>query len=398
VSARTLPAPLTVAVCLLGALCEGFDVQAAGVAAAGISQQFHPAPGALALFFSAGGAGLLLGAFAGGRISDITGRKAVLVASFVLFGLFSLACAAAPDLEILTLARLLTGLGLGGAMPNLMALTADVSTLRYRSGSIAVTYVGMPLGGAVASLLVFWVPLEAWRRVFLVGAISPLVVAALMAWVLPGIRRDMGSARVAPRVRELFSAGRTGRTLLLWASCFFITLTLYLMLSWLPLLLMGRGVGKSAAALAQAGFNLGGVVLGVWVGTLLDSSWRKASIAGCLIALPVVLSLAAIAPPAPAVLVSLAVLLGGTILASQVIIYAAAAASYPLSMRGTAFGAAVACGRAGSLLGPLYAGYLLATGSSAAQVLAGVLPITVMIGLCAGLAAWRAGAPGIAEG
>ena len=187
-----------VILCFLGALCEGFDVQAAGIAAAGVSHLFRPTPHALGLFFSASGAGLLLGAVVGGRISDRLGRKSVLVASIAAFGLFSLLTSVAPDMESLTAARFLTGLGLGGAMPNLIALAADSSAAKSRNASIAIAFIGMPVGAVAASLIVFFLPLEAWRVVFQVGGAAPLIVAPLMFRYLPATKSGAGRVTARP--------------------------------------------------------------------------------------------------------------------------------------------------------------------------------------------------------
>lgn len=387
-------AALTVALCFLGALCEGFDVQAAGVAASGIGHDFHPAPNALGFFFGASGAGLMVGAVVGGFVADRIGRKAVLVASLGTFGVFSLLTSLAPDMPSLTLARLLTGLGLGGAMPNLIALAADASTSRSRNSSIAAAYIGMPLGGVAASMVVFLSPLASWRVVFQIGGIAPLIVMPLMVLYLP---RSKPAATVAvsdapKRARMswvLFAERRALNTLLLWASFFLIVLTLHLMLNWLPFLLVGRGLLKSQAAMAQAGFNVGGAVTALGVGALLDSKGRRIAIIATLAILPVILYLIAVSPARIELLFGLAALLGGTILAEQVIVYAVASACYPTAARGTGVGAAVAAGRLGSLAGPLFAASLLAAGRSPSQVLIGVLPIVVACGILVGYLGWR---------
>ena len=389
----------TVFFCFLGALCEGFDIQAAGVAAGGLSRDFRPTPGALGVFFSASGAGLLIGAVLGGRIADRVGRKTVLVASIVAFGIFSFLTSLATGMPSLTAMRLLTGLGLGAAMPNLIALAADVSRAGSRNTSVAISYVGMPLGGAVASLLVFLMPLAAWRSLFQAGGIAPLLIAPLMGRYLPAAKP--GSERTAQHTasiparpsagmwRELFGHGRAFSTLFLWLGFFLIVLTLHLMLNWLPLLLLGRGLLKSQAAIAQFAFGVSGAAAAFWLGSLLDSRWQRTSIAVSLVMCPVVMLFIAIAPPRPGVLLVLASLLGSAILASQVIVYAAASAVYPVACRGTGVGAAVGAGRLGSLVGPLFAASLLAAGRSPAQVLIGVLPIAVVGGVCAGFLGWR---------
>jgi MFS transporter, AAHS family, 3-hydroxyphenylpropionic acid transporter len=381
----------TVLFCFLGALCEGFDVQAAGVAAGGLSRDFRPTPGALGVFFSASGAGLLIGAVVGGRLADRVGRKTVLVASIIAFGIFSFLTSLAGDMPSLTAMRFLTGLGLGAAMPNLIALAADVSGTGSRNTSIAISYVGMPLGGAAASLLVFLLPTGAWRSVFQAGGIAPLLIAPLMGRYLPATKPAASiPTRVSAGMRhELFGQGRAVTTLLLWLGFFLVVLTLHLMLNWLPLLLLGRGLLKNQAAIAQFAFGVSGAAAAFWLGTLLDSRWQRASIAVCLVMLPVVMFFIAVAPARPAVLFGLASLLGSAILAEQVIVFAIASAFYPVAARGTGVGAAVAAGRLGSLVGPLFAASLLAAGRSPAQVLIGVLPIAVVGGICAGFLGWR---------
>lgn len=389
----------TVFFCFLGALCEGFDVQAAGVAAGGLSREFRPTPGALGIFFSASGAGLLIGAVVGGRVADRIGRKIVLVASTIAFGIFSILTSFAAGMASLTAMRFLTGLGLGAAMPNLIALAADVSRSRSRNTSIAISFIGMPLGGAVASLVVFLLPMDAWRSVFQAGGAAPLLIAPFMSRYLPATppaaaRTANSGASIGGRLsagmwRELFGRGRSFSTLSLWLGFFLIVLTLHLMLNWLPLLLLGRGLLKSQASFAQFAFGVCGAAAAFCLGALLDSRWQRLSIAVSLIMCPVAMLLIAVAPPRAALLLGLASLLGSAILASQVIVYAVASAVYPVAARGTGVGAAVAAGRLGSLVGPLFAASLLASGRSSAQVLIGVLPIAVAGGLCVGFLGWR---------
>jgi AAHS family 3-hydroxyphenylpropionic acid transporter len=176
---------LTIVFCVLAALCEGIDLQAAGVAAAGIGAEFKPSPGQLGTFFSASTFGLFIGALIGGRLADKIGRKKVLVASIGLFGLFSLLTSCAADVQSLTWARALTGLGLGGALPMLLALVSESSAARHQSASVAMVYAAMPLGGAGASLLIMLIASSQWRTVFVVGGVVPLLLSPLMAVWLP---------------------------------------------------------------------------------------------------------------------------------------------------------------------------------------------------------------------
>ena len=379
----------SVGLCFLSALCEGFDVQAAGVAATGITRELHCTPADLGLFFSASGLGLMIGSVIGGRIADRRGRKLVLVASIGVFGAFSLLTAVMPSLLPLAGARFLTGLGLGGALPNLIAMAAETSAPGIRNRSLGIAYVGMPIGGSLASVLAFLIPSEAWRELFRVGGVAPLVMVPALMYFLPDSRcaatsrpRALGFADSA---QLLFGIGRAAQTLLLWLSFFLVVLTLHLMLNWLPFLLMARGLSKDAAMLAQAAFGMGGAVIALGQAALLDSSWRLRSIVVSIGLLPLVVVCAALLPPWPGALILATLLLGGAILAQQVIVYAAGSAYYADEGRGTGLGAAVAAGRAVSLAGPLFSSALLASGRNAAQVLLDVLPVVLACGACVGL-------------
>jgi len=378
--------------CFLGALCEGFDVQAAGVAATGIARELHCTPAQLGLLFSASGFGLLIGSVVGGAIADRLGRKPVLVASIAMFGVFSLLTAVMPNLFLLVFTRFLTGLGLGGALPNLIALAVETSAPVVRNRSVGIAYIGMPIGGSAASVLAFFIPAEAWRELFWVGGLAPLLIVPALMHYFPD-NRSVFTTRPRPigfagSVRQILGKGRAAQTLLLWLSFFLIVLTLHLMLNWLPFLLTARGLSKDSAMLAQAGFGIGGAVIALKQASLLDSPRPAASILVSIGMLPLVLVCAALLPAWPPALFLVSLLLGGAILAQQVVIYAAGSALYADEVRGTGLGTAVAVGRVGSLVGPLFSAALLANGRNAVQVLLDVLPIALASGVCVGLVSW----------
>ncbi|HKT72961.1 MAG TPA: MFS transporter [Steroidobacteraceae bacterium] len=371
--------------CVLAALCEGFDVQTAGVAAGGLSRELHPTAGALGVFFAAGNAGLLLGAIGGGRLADRWGHKRVLLASLATFGVFSLATAVAPDMASLTAMRFLTGIGLGGAMPNLMALAAIATRATSRNASIATTYVGFPLGAVLSSVIIIMSPQETWRIVFVCGGVAPLIITPLMAVFMPADERSGHRSAGRPAgsfVFDLFEQGRWPRTLLAWAGFFLGVLTLHLMLTWLPVLLQASGLSKNQAALAQAAFNIGGAAAGLLAGFLLDGARRQGAVLCCVIALPVSSFLLASSAHDTRLVYGVVALVGAAVLAAQVIFYGFAQAIYPLQARGTGLGAAVGAGRAGSIVGPMFVAMLVGAGRTPQQVLLGILPIVVGCGLC----------------
>ncbi len=147
---------LTVGLCFMVALMEGLDLQAAGIAALGMAQAFALDKMQMGWIFSAGILGLLPGALVGGMLADRYGRKRILLGSVLLFGLFSIATALAWNYPTLLLARLLTGVGLGAALPNLIALTSEAAGPRFRGRAVSLMYCGVPIGAALAAALGFF--------------------------------------------------------------------------------------------------------------------------------------------------------------------------------------------------------------------------------------------------
>jgi AAHS family 3-hydroxyphenylpropionic acid transporter len=155
-------------------------------------------------------------------------------------------------------------------------------------------------------------------------------------------------------------------------------LTVYLLLSWLPTLLVGMGFSKSQAALAQIGFNVGGALAALLLGRLLEGRWRAPSIIVTFIAAPILIYVLSQAPSAAGLVVIIAFSLGGALLAAQGYFYASAAGVYPTSIRGVGTGATVAAGRLGSVVGPKLGGFLKAQGHGSAQLLGDLVPLVVL--------------------
>ena len=394
-NAASLPSgSVTILFCVLVALCEGIDLQAAGVAAAGIGAEFRPTPDQFGTFFSASTFGLFLGALIGGRLADSIGRKKVLVASIGIFGLFSLLTSVSSSIATLSWARALTGLGLGGALPMMLALVTESSAEKHQSASVAMVYAAMPLGGAAASLLIMLIATSHWRTIFFVGGVFPLLLAPVMAVALPESavfqrERETPASLRAGSFTALFADGRVRRTLLLWASFLLELLLLYLLLNWLPTLLVTDGFTRVQAAGAQIGFNLGGVFAALLIGYLLGGRLRNGATIVVFTVLPLLLVLLAKVPPDFAVVAPTVFVLGSAVLAAQAFLYAVAPVAYPTRIRGIGVGAAVAFGRIGSILGPKLGGTLKAAGHGPSQLLLDLLPIVIVGSLASLWLAWE---------
>ena len=370
---------MVVGLCLFAAVFEGVDLQSAGVAAPRLVQSLSLPQGQLGWFFSASTFGLMLGAVIGGRLSDRFGRKISLLCAIATLGIFSLFTGFSNGIDELVVARFLTGVGLGGALPNLLALMAENTPPARRSAMIALLYGAMPTGGALVSLVSYLgSDPSSWRDIFFFGGIAPLAA-------IPALMKFLPRSSVAPRsgdeagvgfARAVFGDGRTVTSLVMWAAFFFALVTMYVLLSWLPSLLVGRGLSRPDASLVQISFNLCGAVGSVLTGRLMDGGGRRWLVVVSAYILTVLsVALVASVPPMLAVCIAVGGALGASVSGTQTILYGLAPSVYPMRLRGTGVGVAVAFGRVGSAVGPFVAALLLGAGRSPSEVLIALLPV-----------------------
>lgn len=378
--------------CGLCLIMDGFDLQAISFVGPVLRREWHIPSNTMGSLFSAALVGVLFGSLLFSMLADRIGRRPVLIGVTIYFSALSLLTARADTVEHLILIRFLAGLGLGGIMPNAMALVSEYSPSRTRVMSMMVTSNGFTLGAAFGGPIAAWlIPHYGWRGVFYFGAMTPLVIAVLMIFLLPEslqflalrgrnkrqITRwlrhvepslDLGPAteyvipeqkkRGVPMV-QLFHDGRALGTTLLWIVNFLNLLNLYFLTNWLPIVVSSAGYADSyaviSASVLQAGGVVGTLVLSAFVARfgftpVMTASFALACVSIALIGQPY-LSLAIIF-----VVVFLA---GFGIPGSQAGLNALSATYYPTDLRSTGVGAGLGIGRIGSIIGPFIAGQLL---------------------------------------
>ncbi len=393
----------TLVLCAAAALFEGFDNQSMGVAAPMLFREFSIAPAQGGLIFSAATLGLFLGALIGGRAADYVGRKQTLTASLLLFGLCSLLTVMVHGAQSMILMRLLTGLGLGGAMPNFIALASDAADPQRKLSAVPLFRAPLPSGGALAGVRaraerMGW----GWRAIFIGGGLGPILVAFLMMMVFRARAAYGAGAHKGPGPAQpssidsvgtvLWGMGRTRATLLLWTGFFFTNLVLFLMLNWLPSLVIGLGFSRGEASMASIGFNLAGSIGAAFLGRLHAGArrrqWVLMTYGGISLSLAALAAVASFGKAFSIAMLACA-LAGAFIIGAQLILYALAPLYYRRSGRATGVGAAVAIGRSGSVVGQLFAATMLASGSAGAAVLAGAIPFVVVAGAAALALTWQ---------
>jgi AAHS family 4-hydroxybenzoate transporter-like MFS transporter len=379
---------------------DGFDTQAIGYVAPAIAREWGLSKGALGPVFSAGLFGLMIGALLFGPLADRVGRKKIIIFSTAAFGIGALATAFVHDVTALLIVRFLTGLGLGGAMPNAVAMTSEFNPQRRRATMVMIMFCGFSVGAAVGGWLAAdLIPRFSWRSVFVVGGIAPLLMVPILVWRLPESARFLATIGHAPEqvaqllklispntafaptarfvvretqlpgipVQHLFREGRTVPTLLLWVVFFMSLLDIYFLANWLPTVLNDLDATISEAAVIATMLQVGGVVGTLALGSVID---RFSFRALALVYFAAVFAVGAIGQLGhSAVLVSMAIFAAGfCVVGGQIAANALAAGFYPTSVRATGVGWALGIGRVGSIIGPLVGGVLLAAQWSTASV------------------------------
>ncbi|MFI9381943.1 MFS transporter [Kutzneria sp. NPDC052558] len=373
-------------------LIDGFDTQAVALVAPDIARQWHTPPAAFGVVFSTALIGAVIGAALFTIAADRFGRKIPLIIAVGLFGLVSLLTPLTWSLESLTAARFVTGLGLGGAWPILLATVSDYGPSRSRTLTTGLATCGFPVGATCAGLFtpLLLGPLG-WQGVFVVGGILPLVLIPVIALVLPEsarflIARDRRAAldrvmrrvgredlvgqplraRPVPRrlpVSGLFTEGRTAGTLLLWLTLFFSLLLAYFLNSWITTVARANGFDAGTAILGAAALNLGGVLGVVLLGPWLGRRRRPAATIGvCYVLGAVFVTLIGQVHASGPLLLAVILVAGVFTIGAQLCTMPMIASFYRVEERATGFGWSMGVGRAGGIIGPALGGVLVAAG------------------------------------
>jgi AAHS family 4-hydroxybenzoate transporter-like MFS transporter len=375
---------------------DGYDITAIAFAGPLVIKAWGiTAPGPfMGVVFSASLFGMLFGAPVLGYIGDRFGRKTATILSSLIFGVFTLACCWATALEDLRLLRFLAGLGIGGMLPNLIALNAEFAPRRIRATLIIVMFCGVTLGGAVPGWVsIYLTPTFGWQAIFAIGGVLPILMAVVAMFFLPEslkylvVRNKRAKAerlvkRLAPTLTvgsdaqfviaderkvssispvQLFKGGLAFITPLLWL-CFSMNLMGYFfMVSWMPTILKVTNVlSPDAAALATTLIQVGGTAGGLILARPVDSKGFAPIGVMFALAVPAIACIGYFADQSQALVLVAAFAAGFCVLGLQFGLNAASGMIYPTAVRSNGSGWAFGIGRFGSICGPILGGYLVA--------------------------------------
>ena len=384
------------------ALLVGSDTTSIGAAAPLIVKDFALSQAYLGPVFSAATAGMMFGALSFGPLADRLGRKRMLVVAVIIFSLFTIATALANTFQALLLARFLAGIGLGGAVPCFITLASEYAPRSHRAMITSLIWAAFPLGVILGAFLnAYLLAHYSWHLIFFIGGALPLVVCLMIViWlpesvrfmllrkpeaeqtrqlvsrILPMLPRnaqivtDEKPSTVTP-IASLFTDGRAAQTGLIWIAflaAFGMTATTFY---WSPVLLHDHGISLPTASLiVGVGGGIGSLIGAAGAGRLMEA-FGATRILGLTFLLATFSTAVLGYAAGSVVLVSLVAIANGTLIAglSTSGMLSLSATVYPVAMRSTGVGWAMAVGRFGEVMLPLLVAALLSlTGNLGVEV------------------------------
>jgi AAHS family 4-hydroxybenzoate transporter-like MFS transporter len=386
----------------LAVIFDGFDIQILGFAVPSLMKEWGLGRPAFGPVLALGLVGMAVGSPLAGYWGDRFGRRPALIGCLTVFGLATLATSFVSSVAGLAVLRFVTGLGTGGALPNVSALVSEFAPLRRRPLAVKLSIVCVPLGGMLGGFIAAQVlPTLGWRALYQVGGVAPLAFAALLWLLLPESPRflvqnprgwptlerllqrmgrpvpqgsafqDAGERKVSDQasIRALLGPDHLRDTVGLWVAFLFCLGSIYLIFGWLPTLLTSQGVNTAAASGALAIYNLGGVIgVVVWAALITSFGSRGPLLSGALAAAAsaLLILLVPITAGSSSTLMLAALALNGMLAnAVQTAMYALAAHVYPTPIRASGVAYAATAGRVGGIFSSVFGATIIGMGAGA---------------------------------
>jgi len=390
---------LVIALCLFFNMLDGFDITAMAIVASAVSTELELTPDRLGLIFSFALAGMMAGAMFLAPVSDIIGRRKLIIMSLALIGVSIVLTASASTLLEFIILRFISGVGAGSMLASQAALSSEYSPDKYRALTVAVVTSGYPMGAMMTSVIAgFIMPDYGWRGMFWFGGLLT-VSMVFVAWllipeslkyllekhpegalqkinkILKKLKKDElpelpavaqkehpASGGFINGMLQLLNKEHRKKTLTLWTAFLLCFSTLYFLMSWIPILMEDSGFGVAVGRQAFFLFNLGGVI-GIYLMGWMSTKWKLTNLILYLsVASAIGMVIFAMAPTQLNLLLVLTLLIGILQQGGFTGLYGVAVKAYPTNIRTTGVGWSIGLGRLGAVIGPAVAGYLIAAG------------------------------------
>ena len=371
-----------VALCFLLNFNDGIDVLLVSFTGAEIMKEFGLSNAELGYIFSSGLGGMTAGCFILAPFGDQIGRRKIFLISLAFISLGMLLANFSTSYGLLLVCRAITGLGIGGILPNLATVASEFSTDKTRDFNVGIVQGGWPLGAILTGFVSAWiVPVYGWRFAYLTAGLFSLAMLVAVFFVLPESPAYVDRVnRVTKKSswRDLFVLEYRQSTIRLWSATFFGFITLYTVLSWVPILAKQSGMPFELATYIGTAMNLG-AFSGVFVmGLLIGRVGIKRVILVYVILAFVLLNLYGNLDQDFVLKFALTFGIGFFVQGGFNAMYPASTRIYPSAIRSTGVGLAMGMGRFGAILGPSLFGLLADSGASiSTRFIVFSLPIVV---------------------
>ncbi|WP_157269812.1 MFS transporter [Azohydromonas aeria] len=383
---------VAVAICVMLIMLDGFDVLVMAFTAASVAAEWKLNGAQLGVLFSAGLFGMAAGSLFVAPLADRMGRQPVIVLCLIVVAAGMLLSGVAQSHAQLVALRGITGVGIGGMLASVGVITAEYSSLKWRSTCVALQATGYPIGATLGGLVAAWLLQHyGWRSVFVFGGLATALMIPVVLWRLPESVdflvarrparaleklnrimafmerpplqqlpvRDAGAAAQGNAVAGLFRNGLARPTLMLWSAFFLLMFSVYFSLSWTPKLLVQAGLSAQQGVTGGVLINVGGIVGGSLFGALAVRVRLVHLTVAAFLIYALFTALFGAVSGALGLAFAVAFGMGIFLFASMAGLYAFAPATYPAAVRTTGLGWAIGIGRIGAIVAPLTAGVLL---------------------------------------
>lgn len=368
---------------LLNAL-DGFDVLSISYAAPAISNEWHLSKATLGWLLSMELLGMGIGSLLLGGVADRAGRKQTILGCLLAMTAGMFGASLATDTQSLLAWRLVAGIGIGGMLAAINALTPEVSSRRWRSLAMSLMVLGYPLGGVLGGFAIS--PLMAsgdWRGIFHFGALASAVMIPVVLFLIPDTRAQAAAARppevAVGRLSDLFRNGLLPTTLIISLAYVGHITSFYFVLKWVPKLVVDMGFTPKEAGSVLTVTNMGAVVGCLAFGVIAAKTGVLALSRMMMFGTAAMIILFGQGHATLGALQVVTVAAGFFINSAVTGLYTLFTTEFPAHLRATGTGFAIGIGRGGAAAAPVVAGYLLDAGLTLPLV-AAVMSLGTLIG------------------
>lgn len=378
--------------CSMLMLFDGYDLVIYGSVLPDLMADWKLSPFVAGIIGSSALFGMMVGALTLGSSSDRFGRRRIILACLIVFGVAAFGNGFCENSTQFVVCRFFTGVGLGGMVPNIVALMTEMSPRSKRNIMVTVMLSFFSVGGVVAAVMGKVItPTFGWRANFLIAGLPLFTFPLLFRWLPESItfllsnkrfvEADRVLRRLAPgytsgvsspgvlrqtvtaerrhyRMAQVFMEGRAIDTILLWIAFGMCMLMVYGLNTWLPKMMTANGYSIGSSLTFLITLNVGAVLGGLVSGWLADRCGGKLTLILFFVVAGVSIDLLGYRQ-SPTILNLLLVLAGATTIGTLCIVHAFAAQLYPANIRSTGVAWAAAAGRFGAIAGPAVGGYLV---------------------------------------